>query len=367
MIELFKVFMGENVLAAVSRTLYSGYVGQGPKVEEFEKKLSGYIGNDLCLALNSATSGLTLALRLIGVEGGEVITTPLTFVATNWAILACGAKPVWCDVNPWTCNIDPDKIESLINEKTKAVMIVDWGGMPCNLEEITGLCRKYHLPLIEDAAQAFGAEYRGQKVGNFADYTVFSFQAIKHLTCVDGGALFLNDQKQYERGKLLRWYGIDRNERKDFRCEVDISEWGYKFHMNDLAATIGLSNLAYVDWILSKHRDNAAYYDKELKGVPGVKLLQPGTWANWKVSSCWLYTIRVERRDDFRRMMNEEGIAVARVHERNDRYSCMAQWWYERDLPGLEELTKEMICIPVGWWVSESDRQYIVDAIKKGW
>lgn len=363
MIPLFKVFMGENVLAAVSRTLYSGYIGQGPKVEEFEKALIKYVGNDLCLSLNTGTSALHLAMHMIGIGGGEVITTPLTCTATNWPIIACGAKPVWCDVDPWTCNIDPKGIEPLINEKTKAVLVVDWGGMPCDLKEIASICAEHKLPLIEDAAHGFGSEYKGRKVGNWADYTIFSFQAIKHLTCVDGGALFLSDKQQYARGKLIRWYGIDREgSRKDFRCEADINEWGYKFHMNDVAATIGLSNLEHLDWILLKHRENAAFYDKNLQGVSGVKLMLQNSGRR---SSYWLYTMRVDRRDDFQRKLNEEGIMVSRVHERNDKHSCMAE--YRRELPGLEELVKEMICLPVGWWVSDADREYVVSTIKKGW
>jgi dTDP-4-amino-4,6-dideoxygalactose transaminase len=361
MIPLFKVFMGENVLAAVSRTLYSGYIGQGPKVEEFEKKLSKYIGNDLCLTVNSATSGLHLTMHLIGVLGGEVITTPLTCTATNWPILASGATPVWCDVDPMTCNIDANKIEPLINKNTKAVVAVDWGGTPCDLNLIRSICDEHKLSFIEDAAHAFGAEYMGKKVGSIADYTVFSFQAIKHLTCVDGGALFLKDREKYSRGKLTRWYGIDREgSRKDFRCEADINEWGFKYHMNDVVATIGLSNFEHIHEILQKHRENASYYNRELRGITGIKLLPYSP-----ESSYWIYTLRVERRNDFQRKMAEEEIMVSRVHERNDRHSCMKG--YERDLPGLEELVKDMICIPVGWWVSEIDRKYIVDTIKKGW
>ncbi len=363
MIPLFKVFMGENVLASLSRVVYSGYIGQGPKVEEFEKALSQYIGNDRVLSLNSGTSALHLALHMIGVNDGEVITTPLTCTATNWPILACGGKPVWCDIDPMTCNINPEKIEKLITKKTRAIIVVDWGGIPCDMSSINKIAIEHGIPVIEDACHGFGSVYKGKKVGNWADFTVFSFQAIKHLTCVDGGALFLNDIMLQKRGKLVRWYGIDREcSRKDFRCETDIVEWGFKFHMNDVSATIGLSNLEYIGTILGKHRENAAFYDKELYGMNGIRLLPIGIE---KIPSYWLYTIRVERRDDFQRMMNAQGVMVSRVHERNDKHSCMAG--FKKDLPGLEELVRDMICIPVGWWISESDRGYIVQSIKRGW
>ena len=173
--------------------------------------------------------------------------------------------------------------------------------------------------------------------------------------------MILPNNRFYRRAKLLRWYGIDRDDnRKDFRCENDIEEWGFKFHMNDINATIGLCNFKHIDTILEKHKENALYYNKELKGVKGVKVLN-----NNNKSSYWIYTIKVENQKRFMDMMEAKGIMVSRIHERNDKHSCVMT--YKRHLPNLNKLVNEMICIPVGWWLSKEEREYIVECIKKGW
>jgi dTDP-4-amino-4,6-dideoxygalactose transaminase len=363
-IPLFKVFMPESVMEPLRKTLMSGFIGQGPKVEEFEKGLIERIGNPRALSLNSATSALHLALRLAGIQrNDEVISTPLTCTATNWPILANGGKIVWADVDPATANIDPKSIVSLITSKTKAIMVVHWGGYPCDMDEILNIAKRHGLAVVEDCAHAFGAEYKGKPLGNQGTFACFSFQAIKHMTTVDGGMLVCPNDKTYHRGKLLRWYGIDRSSPKvAFRCEDDIPEWGYKFHMNDVNATIGIEQLKYIGETLAKHRANAAYFRQKLAGVPGVTLMDEKPD---RKSSYWIFTIKVDRRDDFMRRMQEKGIAVSRVHERNDKHSCVAA--FKRPLPQLEELLNSIICIPVGWWLSEEDRSYIVDTIRQGW
>jgi len=192
---------------------------------------------------------------------------------------------------------------------------------------------------------------------------VFSFQAIKHLTSGDGGLLVVPDPELLRRGKLLRWYGIDREgPRADFRCEADISEYGFKFHMNDINAAIGLANLDIIDSVVERHQANAAYYDAKLAGVDGVRLMER---ADDRTSAFWIYTLAVERRDDFMRMMGSRGIAVSRVHERNDIHSTVSE--FRTDLPRLDALAAEMICIPAGWWVTAEQRDRVVDAISTGW
>ena len=241
---LFKVHMPKSVDKPLLEVLHSGFIGQGKKVDEFEEKLGQYFGNKKVLTLNSGTSGLHLALRLANVgHGDEVITTAMTCTATNMPILAAGAKIVWADVNPITGLIDPQAIEEKITSKTKAIMMVHFGGIPCDIDAINAIAKKYNLKTIEDGAHAIGAEYKGSKIGNHSDFIMFSLQAIKHFTTVDGGLLLCKDQSDYERGKLLRWYGIDRDEkRKEFRCEEDIIEYGYKYHMNDIVQQSALSN-----------------------------------------------------------------------------------------------------------------------------
>jgi dTDP-4-amino-4,6-dideoxygalactose transaminase len=192
---------------------------------------------------------------------------------------------------------------------------------------------------------------------------MYSFQAIKHITSVDRGLLTLPHQELYKRAKLLRWYGIDRDSnRKDFRCEADIEEWGYKFHMNDVCATVGIENLKHANTIIQKHQENAAYYDENLKNIPGVTLLKR---KEGHESAFWIYSLLVEDRDGFMNHMKNCNIVVSQVHERNDKHSCVRE--YKSSLPALDRTIGKVVSIPVGWWVSTEDREYIVSCIKKGW
>jgi dTDP-4-amino-4,6-dideoxygalactose transaminase len=192
---------------------------------------------------------------------------------------------------------------------------------------------------------------------------MFSLQAIKHITSVDGGVLISPHKQLHDRGKLIRWYGIDREgDRKDFRCEADIEEWGYKFHMNDVCATVGIENLKHADELVSKHRENAAYYDKHLKDIPGVELLERNPGHD---SAFWIYSLKVEDRDGFYKWMDKCKIAVSQVHERNDKHTCVRE--YRTSLPNLDKTIDKIVSIPVGWWITPEERKYIVDCIKKGW
>jgi len=360
-VPLFKVFMPESVIDRLREVLLSGYIGEGPRVAEFERQLARWFGSPNVLALNNGTAAIQLALRLAGVgPGDEVISSPVTCVATNEPILACGARVVWADIDPATGNIDPADIARRINAKTKAIMVVHWGGYPCDLDEINELAAERGLKVIEDACHAFGAEYHGRPVGSHSDFACFSFQAIKELTTVDGGALVCRTEEDCERGRLLRWYGIDRRqERKDFRCEQDIAEWGYKFHMNDVAAVIGLEQLRYVGENLSRTRANARRYREALRGMNHVRLLESRAD---RLSSYWLFTIRVRDRERFAAAMKEARITVSQVHARNDTHTAFRP--FASQLPGVDEFTGEHICIPVGWWLSEREVEHIIASVR---
>jgi dTDP-4-amino-4,6-dideoxygalactose transaminase len=378
-IVLFKVFMSEDVLEPLNQVLMSGFIGQGPKVTEFEQVLADYFGNQKLVTVNSATSALQLASHLLkqpsgawpGLQAGdEILTTALTCTATNWPLLTNGFKLKWVDVDTETCNIDLDDLEQKLTPSTKLINVVHWGGYPNDLDRIAAIQDRaeeklgFRPPVIEDCAHALGSTYKGRLLGNHGNLACFSFQAIKHFTTGDGGILIMPDEELYRRAKLLRWYGIDREApgKDDFRCEEDIPEWGFKFHMNDINATIGLYNFPYAADCVNKFKENSAYYDEALKGVAGVTLMRRDEWAD---SASWLYTLKVERRDDFMRYMDSQNIMVSRVHERNDKHSCVAE--FAADLPNLDKLSQEMICIPNGWWVTPEDREYVADCIKKGW
>jgi len=379
MIRLFKVRMADQASDDVAQVLHSGYIGEGPKVKEFEGEIQKLIAptNDLLqryvVATNSATSAEHLIYHMIKTDveqfGQEVLTTPLTCTATNWPILANGFDIKWVDVDPHTMNMDLDDLARKITRNTTAIVVVHWGGYPVDMRRLDNIRVEAHKKLgvypdiIQDCAHALGSTLHEEPVTAWGDFATYSFQAIKHLTCGDGGALVASSVGDWSRAKLLRWYGIDREgPRGDFRCEADIVNWGFKFHMNDIAATIGLANLSLLDDTIAKHKDNGAFYNRELQGIDGVQLLDndPGF-----SSAYWIYTIRVERRSAFMQMMKGNGIEASRVHERNDKHTCVEE--YRSLLPNLDVVCQEMICIPVGWWVTEEERQYIVDCIKGGW
>lgn len=352
--------MPKKVDKPLLKVIHSGYIGQGKQVEKFEKLLAKFLDNPYVLTVNSGTSALQLALRLANVQAGdEVISTPMTCSATNEPIFACGAKVIWADVLPENGLIDPVSVEKKITKKTKAVICVDWGGTPCDIDGLLKITRKHSIKLIEDAAHGFGSTYKSKKVGSIADFTCFSFQAIKHITTVDGGAVATLRKNDYARGKLLRWYGIDREAKisGDSRIDVDIAEWGYKFHMNDVAAVIGISQMKEVKGILRKHRANAAYFsahiNKDYFGHPTTSWEQN--------SSSWLYTLILPtegERSSFTKFMNKNRVATSRVHKRNDDYSGFPK---SKDaLPGVASFSNRETCIPVHWALTSSEREKIV-------
>jgi dTDP-4-amino-4,6-dideoxygalactose transaminase len=359
---LFKVFMHESVQAPLLKTLMSGYIGQGPRVDEFEEKLAHWFDNRNVLTVNAGTSALHLALRLADAgQGDEVISTAMTCTATNVPILERGARIVWADIDPMTGNIDPRDVERKITPRTKAIMAVHWGGYPCDLDELQAIARKHGVKLIEDAAHAFGATYKERPIGSHSDFVCFSFQAIKHFTTIDGGALICRDREDFKRGKLLRWFGIDREgERKDFRCEEDVKEFGYKFHMNDVTATVGLEQLKYARAIVRRHRENGEYYRRRLAGLSGVKLLD---YRPDRESAYWLFTLLADDRLDFMRQMAAANITVSQVHARNDRHTMMKP--FQADLPGVDRFVEGMVSIPVGWWITDEQREYVADTIAR--
>lgn len=382
-IELFKVYMSSKAPELVSQVLQSGWIGQAGKVEEFEVALRKWFTSPYCNTLNSATSGLHLALhyaKLASDRGcsleypgysqvrDQVITTPLTCTATNWPILANGLKIRWADIDVNTCNIDLDDVERKLTPRTLAIMVVHWGGLACDLDRLKRIqwkCQSLYgqTPMIiEDCAHAWGASFNGKLLGTHGNACVFSFQAIKHLTTGDGGLIVSPNEIMHEDIKLLRWYGLDRNSSKDFRCEQNIHNWGYKMHMNDINAAIGLCNLPESVDVVQKHRENGQFYDGHLQGIGGVTLLKKHPKAD---STYWVYTLRVQNRPAFQKKLLDAGIVSSLVHKRNDEHSCVSE--FRCALPGLEVVAEDMICIPCGWWVTPEDRNHIIQTIKQGW
>lgn len=362
MIPLVKPFIPpkEVLMKKVEEIIYSGYISEGENVYEFEQKMSMIFKNKYCLAVNSGTSALHLALLLIGIkEGDEVISTALTAEPTNVVISICGADVVFADVDINTGLISPESIISRISEKTKAIMIVHYAGMVCDMEKINEISLKYNIPVVEDAAHALFSKYNNNYIGNNSDYTCFSFQAIKHITTGDGGLLCLKNEDEYNRAKKLRWFGLSKT---ISRLENNIIEPGYKYNMNNIDACIGLVQLNYLHDNVFKYIENGKFYDNALKNVDGVELIK---YYNNTEQSYWLYTMKVQDRVGFVKMLNSNNIAASQLHLRNDRHTLFNKKKY--DLKNLNEFYDSFIHIPCGWWVNESIREEIVGLIKKGW
>ena len=359
-IPLFKPFVSHDIDKPLLETLHSGYITEGQKVKDFEAAFSAQVDNPYVVAVNSGTSALTLALRLAGVgSGDEVVTTAMTCTATNLPILSLGAIPVFADVDPDTGLIDPYDVALKVTEKTKAIMVCDWGGSACDLDALMATAKRHGIKVIEDSAHALGAYYNHHPVGSVADYTCFSLQAIKHITTVDGGFLTVKNEEDYKRAKKLRWFGIDREGNGlDSRINQDIEEWGYKFHMNDVTATIGLAQLPHLPDVAATHRRHAAIYNE---------LLSPDFKRDFTDgSSFWLFTIQLPSkllRNKFKEYMTKKDIGVNEVHRRNDEYKVFKP--FATQLPNTTLFANRMVCIPVHAGLSDKDVEYVAKTANK--
>jgi perosamine synthetase len=362
----FHTNISRDAIDRVVKVLESTYVSQGEQVALFERKLSQDLGLSHPVAVNSGTAALHLALVGAGVQAGDEVVLPAqTFIATGLAVLYVGAVPVFADVQATTGNIDPASIRQHLNEKTKAVIPVHWGGLPCDMDEIQAIADAHGLTVIEDAAHALGARYRGRPIGAVSEFTCFSFQAIKHLTSGDGGAVCCRSPQMRQTLAALRWFGIDRERDKpDFRGErvYDLGVVGYKYHMNDLAAALALGNLPQLPGVLARHREITARYSEGLRDIPG---LRPADCPDDRESSCWFFQLLVERRDDFIRAMQGRGMPVSVVHERIDRNRIFGG--LRTDLPGQDAFSRQQAALPVHAGLTDAAVQGIVAAVHQGW
>jgi perosamine synthetase len=366
MITLFKPYVNERAIELVVETLRSGWVGEGPRVKEFEMRIGQIVGGAYAVSVSSGTAALHLALLVAGIQqGDQVITTAQTMLATTQAILACGAIPVFADVQYGNGNIDPADIVSRITPQTKAILTVDWAGYPCDYEEILTIGQEYGLKVIEDAAHALGAVYKDKSVGSICPFTCFSFQAIKHLTTGDGGLLCVPDEEAYQTAIRLRWFGIDRFKRQPSILGEpvwNVTDLGYKYHMNDVAASIGLGNLNDLEMILSRRRSIVTTYREALEGVPGVQLFERRAD---RQSADWLFSLHVERREDFCRALQSRGVPTSVIHLRIDRNTICGG---ERDdLQGLARFTETHISLPLHPLLTDEDVRTVVAAVQAGW
>jgi len=312
-------WLDEDDIQAVVQVLQSDYLTTGPKILEFEKAFAQYVGAKYAVAIANGTAALHAACFAAGIkEGDEVITTPITFAASANSVLYCGGKPVFVDINPNTYNIDPDEIRKRITSKTKAIIPVHFTGQPCNMKEIGNIAMEYNLIVIEDAAHAVGADYKGKAIGSISDMTTFSFHPVKHITTGEGGMITTNDRQLYNKLLLFRSHGITRN--RDLMIEEYQGPWyyeqlelGYNYRMTDIQAALGLSQLNKVDRFIKRRREIASIYTLAFSEEVNLitPLQQDGCNSSWH-----LYVIRLNLKDlkcnrrDFFEYMLQENIGV---------------------------------------------------------
>lgn len=366
-IPLFKPFMPEGAHAALKPVLESGQLGAGPQVEAFEARLSAWFGTQEAVALSDASAALTLALFLSGVgPGKEVITSPLACSATVSPIANLFSKPVWCDIDPTTGMPDPESVATLINEKTRAILLYHWSGDVADINGMLALAQQHGVKLVEDASEAWGAHWQGHPLGGIADFTVYSFYATKHINTGDGAVLLANEAETARSARHLRRFGINpkafRLPNGDLNPDFDIPVTGFNFPMNEIAATLGLAQLDFSDTIVARHRANGQFYDNALAGIPGLQLLNRHVDS---VSGFWTYSLLAERRADLLRKLHSFGIGAQRLHLRNDRYSCFEGG--NSHLPGVRAFDARNLSLPCGWWVGEEEREFIAHCIRAGW
>lgn len=366
-----KQSIDEDDIQAVVNVLKSDFVTQGPKIKEFEEALCGYTGARYAVCVANGTAALHLACLAGGVQtGDEVITSPITFIASANSVLYCGGKPVFVDVQPATANIDPVKIPKKISKKTKAIIPVHFAGHPCDLQEIRKIAEKKKLLVIEDAAHALGAEYRGSKIGSgkYSDMTIFSFHPVKSITTGEGGAVLTNREDLYQKLLTLRNHGIV----KDHFVRESEGDWyhemqllGYNHRMTDIQAALGVSQMKKLDSFIQRRREIAEFYDRAFQGNP---LFDTPVQKKGALSSHHLYVVRLKkgheekRREVFSNMRdNGLGVQVHYIPVYRQPYYRKRFGYDERDFPVAEKYYQKAISLPIFPKMSESDAKRVVD------
>ena len=362
---LFHPYVSKNSFKNVKKVLSGRWIGQGPLVDKFELKFkSMFAKKNLCLATGSGTDALHLSYILSGLKKGDEVIAPLfTCTATNIPFLYMGVKIKFADIDPQTMNISIESVKKLITKKTKAVICMHYGGLPCDLDELHALTKKYKIPLIEDAAHALGATYKGKPIGSISDFTMFSFQAIKHITTADGGMLCIKNKKMIKKAKRIRWFGIDREKKQKATWENDIFEIGYKYQMTDLGASVGLEGLKDFKKIINHRKNIFDVYLNRLNKNKNIICVNKDDGK--RTHAAWLFTIISKKKDFIQKKLREKRIETNQVHFRNDKYSIFKKFVKGKKYPNMDYVENKYLAIPVHHKVSFNKAKYIADLINK--
>lgn len=365
LIPVFRPAYDESELRAVQEVFESGWIGLGPKTAAFEERFAEYVGVPRAVAVNSATAALQLGLMVLGVGGGEVITTPMTFVATNHAILLNGAEPVFADIEPDTLNIDLHSIERNLTALTRAIIVVHYGGHACDMDPILALAREHDIAVVEDAAHGCGGSYKGRKLGSLGTLGCFSFHAVKNLATGDGGMITLRDPEMDRRLRRLRWCGIDKDTWD--RSEVDrkyswyytVQEVGFKCHMNDIAAAIGLAQLEKLDRANARRREIVAYYNDRFADLGWLELPVEKEYAQ---SSHHNYVVKLDQRDYLIAYLGERRISTGVHYLPNHYYSMYRR--FAASVPVAERVWRRLVTLPLYPGMADLDVERVVAAVR---
>ena len=361
---LFYPYISKSSKNNIKKVLNSRWIGQGPLVDKFELKFKKKFNPSLdCVAVGSGTDALHLSYLLSGLKkNDEVICPVFTCTATNIPLLYIGAKIKFVDVDPSTLNINIDHLKKIVTKKTKAIVFVNYGGVPCDLNELNKIKKKYNLKLIQDAAQSLGSKYNGKDISYFSDFTIYSFQAIKHITSGDGGLLaFKKNKKILSLAQKIRWFGIDRIKKQGGTWENDIKEIGYKYQMTDLGACLLLDSLKNFDLILNHRRKIFNIYKKKLSNLKNISVVD--TLNKNLTNSYWLCTLISDKRVYLQKKLREFNIETNQVHFRNDKYKIFKKFIKKNKFPNMDVIQDKYLVLPLNHKISIKDANFISDRI----
>lgn len=370
----FRHSLGEEEIEEVVDTLRSDWITRGPKTQLFEKEFGEYIGCKHAIAVSSCTAAMHLALvgNDIG-AGDEVILSPYTFAATSEVAIYSRSKPVFCDIDPVTFNIDPDKIESHITDKTKAIMPVHFAGHPCDLSKILEIAKRYDLKIIEDAAHALPAMYNGDMIGTIGDATCFSFYATKNLSTAEGGMIATNDDDLAERMRVLSLHGISKDAWKRYSSEgswyYEIEAAGFKYNFTDIQASIGIHQLRKLDAMQKRREELVAIYQEELAGIDEISLpvIKGDVKHAWHLFPLLIRPemLRIARNEFIEELKKRNiGTSVHFIPLHLHPFYQNVFHTKKGDYPNAEHVFEREISIPLYPQMSDDDCMDVVGAIK---
>lgn len=357
-IPLFKPFIPPKKIISkhFDNVLNSNKISYGNYVYKFENLFSKFVKNKYCISYNSGSSALLAVLKILDIGyGDEVITCPLTAEPTSLSILMSGAKVVWADIMENNVVVDPYSIKKKITKKTKAVIVVHYSGLVADMKTIRRICNENKIHLIEDCAHALGSKYDEKLLGSSNNLSIFSFQAIKHITTLDGGMICCHNKRLYERLINFRWFGLSRSKTRE---KNNIKENGFKFELNNYNSALGYVQMKYAKKIVNEYINNGKFFLSNIQDKENFKLCRPLQNTS---PSFWMMSAFAKDKLKLVKILKNAGIASGSVHKRNDSHYIFKK--SKTNLPVLDQYYNSLIHFPSGWWLSKKDKFLITEIL----